>query len=172
MVNDFSWDGGEKIIKPAFRAARAISKLKARAAKRNIPAIYANDNFGQWQSDFAIQLRHCRNESPEAAKLIDLIKPSTSDYFVLKPRHSAFYASPLNLLLESIKAKHLVLTGISTESCVLMSSMEAHLRGYEISVPSDCVASADPNKKRQALQLMKDSFGAGIQESSRLRLRK
>jgi nicotinamidase-related amidase len=41
------------------------------------------------------------------------------DYFVLKPKHSAFYQTPLDILLKHLGARRLILIGLCTNSCVV-----------------------------------------------------
>ena len=52
VINDFEFEGGDKLLTQALPVARNIARLKEQAKKLKIPAIYVNDNFGRWQSDF------------------------------------------------------------------------------------------------------------------------
>ena len=42
----------QALVKMPPRVVRAIRRLKARARAAHIPAVYVNDNFGRWRSDF------------------------------------------------------------------------------------------------------------------------
>ncbi len=73
---------------------------------------------------------------------------------MLKPRHSAFFGTPLEFLLDDLGAKRLVITGLTTDSCIMFTAHDAYVRGYRIWVPSDCVAAARPQFTRNSLQHM------------------
>ena len=80
------------------------------------------------------------------------MRPDRRDYFILKPKHSAFFSTPLELLLEHLGARTLILTGLLADSCILFTAQDAHLRGYRVVVPSDCVAAPRPVDPRGALR--------------------
>lgn len=62
VINDFDFPQGEKLLRFALPAARRAA-LKTRLRKRGIPAIYVNDDFGRWQSDFKKQVERCISEA-------------------------------------------------------------------------------------------------------------
>jgi hypothetical protein len=76
-----------------------------------------------------------------AARIAELLKPERDDYFVLKPKHSGFHATPLDLLLRHLQARRLVIAGVSGDQCVLYTVADARMHDYEVVVPRDCVAS-------------------------------
>lgn len=171
VINDLEWDGAAPLRRPAIDIAKAIARLKDRAAAAGVPSIYVNDNFGLWRSNFKAQVDHCL-KSPHGRKIVELLQPTEDDYYIMKAKHSGFYASPLHLLLEHIKAEELILTGFTTHSCIFFTAMDAYLRDYRLVVPSDCVASCDPKDHKKALELMKSSLKAQIMLSSRIRFQK
>jgi nicotinamidase-related amidase len=150
VINDFDFEGGPQLLRSALPAARKLAGLRARARRAQVPCIYANDNFGRWRSDFSAQVEHCLHEG-RGAELASLLAPRPEDYFVLKPKHSAFYQTCLELLLQHLGVKTLVIGGFSAESCVSFSAAEAYLRGYTVIVPSDGTASRTSAAKRDAL---------------------
>jgi len=92
--------------------------------------IYANDNYGMWTSDFKALWKRCAELSGPPGLLAKAITPRAKDFSLLKPRHSAFYSTPLDILLTQLQCKRLVITGLAADSCVLFSAMDAYLRGY------------------------------------------
>lgn len=150
VINDFIFEGGEQLLRAALPAARRIAALRARARRARVPCIYANDNFGRWRSDFSAQVEHCLHEG-RGARAVSLLAPTPNDYFVLKPKHSAFYQTCLELLLQHLGVTTLVIAGFSAESCVSFTAADAYLRGYTVIVPSDATASRTPAAKRDAL---------------------
>ena len=172
VINDLEFPTGRQLLKTALPAARRIAALKARASQAGIPVIYANDNFGRWRSDFSEVVKHCLTDDVRGRSIAELLTPQREDYFVLKPKHSAFYSTVLGTLLEYLKVKRLVLTGFAGDACVLITAADAYLRDFEIHVPRDCVASASPAENRKALQYMARVLHADTSAAAKLDLRK
>ena len=172
VINDLEFPGGRAMLAPALRAARRIAALKSRARKARVPVIYANDNFGRWRSNFADVVEHCLNDGVRGQPIAELLAPDHDDYFVLKPKHSAFYATTLETLLGYLKTRRLVIMGYAGDACVLMTAADAYMRDVEIYVPSDCTASKSPAENRKALQYMKRVLHADTRPSGKLDLAK
>jgi nicotinamidase-related amidase len=141
VINDLNFPGGEKVFPWAKKMATALVPLCARARKAKIPVIYVNDNFGSWRSDFDDVYRHCTRADSRGKSVVQKLKPHQDDYFILKPRHSAFYATSLVPLLEDLNVRHLILAGVATNLCVLFTAHDAHMREYKLTVLSDCCAA-------------------------------
>lgn len=141
VINALDFPGSEALVKSAEQAAVAIEGLAARARSRGVPVIYANDNFGQWRSDFRRTVELCCVDAKPGHRVSQRLRPAPDDYFVLKPMHSAFYCTPLELVLRDLGIKRLVLCGFATDLCVLFSAHDAHMRGFELLVPADCTAA-------------------------------
>ena len=170
MINDLEFPEGAQMADAAVAAAERIAALKAQAKTRGIPVIYANDNFGKWRSDFREVVKHCLEDGVRGQRLAELLKPDREDYFVLKPKHSAFFETTLGTLLEHLGTRHLILTGITGDICVLFTAADAHMRDYRIHVPSDCLASHEPLDTKQALRYMQRVLNANITPSTQLDL--
>jgi nicotinamidase-related amidase len=166
VINDLEFQGGEKLLTHALAMAVALEALKRRCKAAGIPAIYVNDNFGRWRSDFAKLVRHCLNEDVRGRPVVAHLIPEEDDYFVLKPRHSAFFQTNLEILLSYLGASTLILTGMAGNICVLFSANDAYMRNFEIVIPADCVASEESESNRQALTLMQRVLKAKISPSS------
>ncbi len=165
MINPFDFAGAAQLRRAALPAAKKIAGLKARLKARGAPAVYINDNFTQWQSDFRQLVAICSQEDAPGAEIAALLAPEHDDYFVLKPRHSAFFATPLRLLLEQLGVRRLILTGIAGDSCVLATAADAHMNEFEVVVPRDCVASPTAERNRRALAVMKAALGADVRSA-------
>jgi nicotinamidase-related amidase len=159
VINPFTFDGATALLRSALPAARRIRVLKQRAREARLPIVYVNDNFGQWQSDFRSTVRHCE-ESGRGAEIVALLRPQPDEYFVLKPRHSGFYLTPLEMLLHDLHVNALILTGFATNMCVLFTAADAHMRYFALSVPSDCVAAERADLSCSALDHMRRAFHA------------
>src|SRR5690349_17616095 len=113
VINDFNFPEADELLQFAKPMAKRIAVLKARAKKADVPVIYVNDKFGQWRSDFKGQVRHCLQREAKGREIVELLQPDDKDYFVLKPKHSGFYASSLEVLLEYLASEELILTGFA-----------------------------------------------------------
>ena len=170
VINDFDFPQGEKLLRFALPAARRIAALKTRLRQRGIPAIYVNDNFGRWQSDFKKQVERCISEAASGAEVARLLIPGEDDYFVLKPKHSGFYSTSLETLLSYLGARKLIITGFAADICVLFTANDAYMRDFELLVPGDCIASETAAARRAASQQMKRFLRADIRASRAIRL--
>ncbi|MGV3531001.1 MAG: cysteine hydrolase family protein [Chthoniobacteraceae bacterium] len=154
VINDMEFDGGEDLFEHALPAAKEIAALKERAVAAGVPVIYVNDNFGRWRSDFRAQVKHCLADGVRGRPIAELLHPGERDYFVLKPKHSGFFASSLEILLRYLGARTLILTGFAGDICVLYTANDAYMRDFELIVPSDCIASETDGANRHALSQM------------------
>lgn len=170
VINDLEFEGAEQLLRHALPMARRLARLKARALRAGIPAIYVNDNFGRWQSDFRRVVDHCLEDGVRGEPIVKLLQPSDDDYFVLKPKHSAFFATTLDTLLSYLGAKTLIITGIAGNICILFSANDAYMRDFNLVVPSDCVASNTAEENRHALRQMKKVLKADTTASGKLKL--
>lgn len=141
VINDFEFQGAEKLFARALSASESIAVLRGRVKRLGIPVVYANDNFGKWQSNFKKLLDHCLNDSVRGRVIAERLQPDEDDYFVLKPKHSAFFSSSLEVLLQYLGARTLIVCGFAGNICVLLTAGDAYLRGFRLLVPSDCFAS-------------------------------
>lgn len=154
FINPLSFADAARLARPAVAAARRTARLKARLTAQGVQAIYANDNFGAWRSEFSRVVETCRARAGPARRLVELLAPASGDIAVLKPRHTAFYATPLDVLLAQLGARRLILAGVAADICVLFTASDAYVRGFELWVPSDCVAAESAARKRAALAFM------------------
>jgi nicotinamidase-related amidase len=166
-VNPLDFEGAGALATAAVEAARATARLRRSLHGSDTQVVYANDNYGVWRSDFHALWERCRRMPGAPGELARALAPRKSDFTILKPRHSAFYETPLDLLLRQLHCKRLILAGLAAESCVLATAMDAYLRGYAVWAPADCVASESPEVREQALALMRRVLKADVRPSRR-----
>ena len=133
------------------------------------PVVYANDNFAHWRADFRELVAMAAASGSTGQAVSALLQPCPQDYFVLKPKHSAFLATALPVLLGKLRVDTLFLTGMTADSCILATALDGNAREYRVRVVRDAVAAL-PQRKRQALSLIASSR-AGSVVSSRQVLR-
>lgn len=170
VINDLEFDGADELLGYALPMARRLAELKRQAKAAGIPIIYVNDNFGRWRSDFNAQVEHCLHSNVRGKQIAELLRPEKDDYFILKPKHSGFFSTTLDTLLEYLGVKTLILTGIAANNCVLFTANDAYMRDLRLVVPSDCVASNSQEENDYALAQMRKVLKADTRPSSELSL--
>lgn len=165
VINDLEFPEGDQLLQHALPMAKNLSKLKQVARSRGIPCVYVNDNFGRWRSDFNAQIVHCLEDDVRGRPLAELLKPQQDDYFILKPKHSGFFSTNLDTLLNYLGAQTLIITGIAGNVCVLFTANDAYMRDFHLIVPADCVASNSSDLNSHALDQMKKVLKAEIRPS-------
>ena len=168
VINDFAYPDGLALRRHALPMARRLRALTQRARRARLPVVYVNDNFGRWRSDLRAQIAHCLGDGVRGQPLVERLLPGPDDYFVLKPKHSGFFATTLDTLLKYLRTRTLILTGLTADNCVLFTASDAYLRDFHLVVPADCVASIDPEHTRQALDHMRRVLKADITPSTTL----
>ena len=166
MISDFDFEDGKELFANALPAAKCISDLRSGIRSSGAPVIYVNDNYGKWQEDFAHQVTAIEKRSTRCNQIIELLRPDKDDYYVLKPHRSAFYETPLMVLLESMHVTELFLTGVTTDICILFTAHDAYMRGFGISVPTDCCAAVKPAHHNSAISLLKRVMDADVRDST------
>jgi nicotinamidase-related amidase len=170
LISEFTFPGAGAVLEGARRPAAAVAKLKARARAAGVPIIYVNDTAGQWESDPRAFVQRCTTPSARGREVVDLVKPQLDrDYFMFKPKHSAFFGTPLQALLKQLGVRRLVLTGVTSHQCVLFTAMDAHVREYQLIVPADCVGAGSRDETRHALFIASKALRAQTVKSSRVR---
>lgn len=171
VINDLDYEDNRELLTLLPAMAERLAALKEALSARGIPSIYVNDNFSRWRSDFKQLLSHVIKDDTPGAPLARALKPGDQDYFVLKPMHSGFYSTPLDLLLQDLGVKNLVLTGIAGNICVLFTANDAYMRGYKLYVAGDCVLSDTEEENRAALAQMRKVLKAQVIASAELPFR-
>ena len=169
MLNPYEHDDADKLAKSVEQALPNVVALRDRAAAEgDVLTMYINDNHGDWESS--------REDIVEAAlngarpDLIEPIVPRDEDLFIAKTRHSIFYATPVEYILEQEGVDHLVLTGQVTEQCILYSALDAHLRHLDKTVPRDAVAHIFEDLAVAALGMMERNMHTEVCEAGDCRL--
>lgn len=169
MINEFDFVDGAELFEQAVPAAKAIASLRERLG---VPTIFVNDNFHHWHVSFENMLGRMRDGSGKGNKIMSLISPGDSDYFILKPHQSGFFQTALEALLRDLNITDLIVTGVATDMCILATTIDAYLRGFKVFVPKDCSAAVKQAYHKQALNLLKRNYCADITRSDRIMLDK
>ncbi len=169
VINDLAFDGSDVLVAQAEPMALRLAALKRRATAAGVPAIYINDNFGRWRSDFRQTVAHCTARSSPGRLVSQRLRPTRRDYFVLKPKHSGFFDTTLDTLLESLGVRRVILTGIAGNICVLFTANDAYMREFKVFAPADCIVSNTAADNDYALGQIETVMKGNIAPSPRLR---
>ena len=160
VINPFDFEGAQALLEQTRGIVPNLRRLLEGARGAAIPVIYCNDNFGRWRSDFRANVDYCAGEEGTGAEVVRELLPAQSDYFILKPKHSAFFETPLRLLLNQLGTERLLLAGIATDSCILSTGLDAYMREFEVHVARDAVAAQTARRSDEALEVL--GGGRGI----------
>jgi nicotinamidase-related amidase len=168
LITDFEFEDGDELLKATIPAAKRIASLKRKAKVSGIPVVYVNDNWGKWKEDFKTIVSHFAKPSAKGSEVVSQLKPDADDFYILKPHRSAFYSTSLMLLLDSLGVNKLIITGVTTDICVIFSANDAYMRGFEIHVPEDCVAAVCSDHHETAMSLIRRVLKADTSPSTEI----
>jgi nicotinamidase-related amidase len=168
VINDMAFIGAEPLVAQAEPMSLRLAALKKRAVAAGLPVIYVNDNFGQWRSDFRRTVAHCTAKTSNGRRVSMRMRPTRADYFVLKPKHSGFYDTTLETLLDDLKIRRVIVSGIAGNICVLFTANDAYMRGLKVYAPSDCIVSNTAADNEAALRQIDLVLKGDITPSDRL----
>lgn len=171
VISDFEFPGSDRLLRHATAVLPRLTALKAAARSLGIPAVYVNDNFGRWTSDFRQLVDHCMAHGSKGKPIAHALAPLADDYSVLKPKHSGFFGTCLDVVLKYLGAESLIVSGFTTDICVAFTAADAYMREYRLWIPSDCSAALESRYHRAALNYMERVLGADIRPSTSIDLK-
>ena len=167
MLNTYEHEDAERLASNVKPTVAPISGLVSRARDDDVPVVYVQDNYGDWNTSAEkLARRAMEGRHPE---LVEPILPPDDAAFIIKARHSAFYQTLLEYLLDRDGAGRIVLAGQVTEQCILYSALDAYVRHFEVAVPRDAVAHIHESLGDAALEMMERNMGAEVAGSDQLR---
>jgi nicotinamidase-related amidase len=165
VIKDFRHEDGERLL-ASYRGRHDALVGAIRAARSaGVPVVYANDNGGVWDSNFP-GLLHEALEKGLAGELVEAVAPHDGDFVVLKPRYSAFDATPLeSILREELGVEELLVAGTATEMCVFQTVTDALRLGFRASVRADACATVNEAHEQLALDYLEQVLGVEIRSA-------
>jgi nicotinamidase-related amidase len=170
VINNMDFKGGKDLLEYALPMAKRLRTLKEKVKRKGIPVIYINDNYGRWNSDMTQIVSQALKEGNTGKPVTELLTPEEDDYFIIKPKHSGFFSTTLEVLLAYLKVQRLILTGLQTDICVLFTANDAFMRNYQMYIPEDCVASEKIDDHTYALKKMERLLRVDTTPSTKLDL--
>lgn len=162
MISDFGFPDGEKLAIEAEKAVGPMVLARNLFRSRRLPVIYVNDNFGQWNLGFSELVDWARRGESRGRAIVERLLPADDDYFILKPRHSAFYETALPSLLDQLEVHRLAIVGVAGDACVLSSALDAYIRHFPVWVPANASAALTSQRNTRAMEFLAESLGCDI----------
>jgi nicotinamidase-related amidase len=159
---NFDHEDGDKLLASMQSRANGFARVWREARGAHLPIVYANDSFGDWRGN--AQRIVDRALAGPAGPMLEPLAPLPEDAFVVKPRYSAFDATPLEILLEELEIDRLFLVGTTTEMCIAQTAIDARERDLKVTVVRSACATVDEELERVALRYLRDVTGTMIEE--------
>jgi nicotinamidase-related amidase len=167
MISRYDHPDADLLVESVREVLPAVTRALEGARRHGTEVIYANDNYGRWRSHHD-ELVATALGGPHA-DLVEPVLPDERSLFVVKARHSVFYQTPLEYLLQQHRVGHVVLCGQATEQCVLYSALDAHIRHLDVTVLRDAVAHIHADLADAALRMMERNMGARLADVDDMR---
>ena len=160
MLNPYEHPEADRLAGRVADALPGVQALLLRAGERELPVVYVNDNYGDWNcSSEELAKQAMEGAHPE---LVEPVLPGDGRSLVVKARHSTFYETPLEYLLDQLGVSRLVFSGQVTEQCILYSALDAYVRHFDVVVATDAVAAIYDDLGDAALRMMERNMGADL----------
>jgi nicotinamidase-related amidase len=161
MINAYDHEDADLLMTSVEKIIDPLRDLLERARERqDVRLLYLNDNYGDFSATRQDLIdRALKGRRPD---LVEPILPTGTCAFLTKVRHSAFYATPLEYVLQREQVGTIILTGQVTEQCVLYSALDAYVRHLAIKIPKDGVAHIDQQLGKAALRMMERNMRAEL----------
>jgi nicotinamidase-related amidase len=159
VMSRFDFPGGDALAEHAGTIVEPLRALRMRFSHADRPVIYVNDNMKRWDLTFDDFVELAEGGGDVSRALARGLRPGTRDFKLLKPRHSAFFETPLPSLLADLGVNQLVITGLAGDSCVLCTALDAHVRSFTSVVPRNAVASQSLSRNERALSHLRETCG-------------
>ena len=153
VIKDFRHEDGDRLLASYRERHPGLVRTLERARVEGLPVLYANDDDGIWDSDAPALVRRAV-EKGKAGELVADVAPRDGDTVVLKPRYSAFDATPLESILRGLDVDELVVAGTASEMCVFQTATDALRAGFRVAVEAAACATVDEESERLALDYL------------------
>jgi nicotinamidase-related amidase len=161
MLNDFLLEGAPLEVPKGREIVSALKGRIEEARREGVPVIYICDNHDKNDEEFKVWPPHAISGT-KGAEVIKELKPEEKDYIIEKKRYSGFFETGLDSTLEELGIKELIITGLVTNICILYTTADAVMRGYEVTVPKDSIAALNEEDGKFALNQMENILKAKV----------
>jgi nicotinamidase-related amidase len=153
MISRWDFPDAAALLPRALAIAPRVAQLAERWRREaHWPVIFANDNHGRWRSERSALYEAALAEGGDGARIARLLRPHEDDYFVIKPKHSAFHATPLALLLGHLGVRRIVPVGVTSDQCILATATDARMHDLDVVIVRDAVEAPTPQRTRASIR--------------------
>jgi len=131
------------------------------ASKPDAARVFVCDSHAKDDPEFRMFPPHCV-EGTEQSRVIPELE-GFAERIVRKRTLDAFFKTELSGILDSIGPQRVYVVGVCTDICVLYTVAGLRVRGFEVIVPKNCVASFDKDSHEWALRHFADVLGAKVE---------
>ena len=165
MLNDFVLQGAPLEVPETRDILPALQKRLAAARRAGWPVIFVCDAHAPDDSEFSRMGWPPHAVAGTAgAQVVAELAPEADEWLVTKTAYSGFFGTDLDAVLKKLQLENLVLTGCVSNICVLYTAADAVMRGYQVEVPTGCVASINEEDGAFAYRQMRDVLGVQVIE--------
>jgi nicotinamidase/pyrazinamidase len=158
MLKDTFKEGSHlAITREARQILPNLQRLLRESRGRELPIVYACDSFLKEDFIFKGKTKFHSLQGTEGAEVVDDLKPEPRDTVLPKRRFSAFFGTDLEKRLRDQGRDTIVVTGITTEVCVLSTAMDGLCHDFYVILLEDCSASHRQEKHQACLNLYRDT---------------
>lgn len=161
MIVDFVEPDGKLSVPGIESIVGYVAALVAEAREKGVPVIYVNDSHAPDDQEFGRWGEHAV-AGTRGSEVIGELAPEKGDHVIEKRRYSGFFETGLDGLLNRLGIEHVVVTGTVTNICVLVTAIEALMRGYRVTVPRRGVKALSEADGDFALDQIERVFGGTV----------
>ncbi len=140
----------------ARRILPNLQRLLTESRKRGFPVVFACDSFLKDDFIFRGRMKVHALRGTAGAEVIEELCPHPIDILLPKRRFSAFYKTDLDQTLRLLGVDTIVVAGITTEVCVLMTALDGLCHDFCVILLDDCTASRSAEIHDTCLGLYRD----------------
>ena len=130
-----------------------LQRLLNEGRKRGFPIVFACDSFLEGDFIFRSRMKVHSLRGTRGAEVIDDLEPKSTDMILPKRRFSAFFKTDLDQTLRTLAVDTIVLAGMTTEVCVLMTAFEGLCQDFSVIILENCTASRSKELRKGCLDL-------------------
>ena len=92
-------------------------------------------------------------------EIIPSLRPAAGELVLDKNTASAFNSTGIELFLRNLGLQTLVIAGLMSDFCVLLTALDAADRGFHVIIASDACTTIDPGSHEAAMLLFRRGYG-------------
>jgi nicotinamidase/pyrazinamidase len=154
MVKDY-FDESHQI--PLTQLAKAIidpvNRLISVFREQDWPIVFSTDSFKNEDFFFTSKMKPHAITGTPGAEVIDELDRTPRDYWLPKPRMSAFFKTGLETWLKERQVTLCAVAGIATPYCVLTTVLDALNHDFKAVLLEDCAAAASQGAHEKTVDI-------------------